>query len=62
MKCCLCNKHYVGFKNNAKPIMSGGCCEECYDRYVLPVRAYEFFKSMREKCEKQQEKQKCKKK
>lgn len=30
--CCLCNKKYSGYGNNALPLKDGKCCNKCnYD-------------------------------
>ena len=36
--CCLCGKELIGFGNNAEPVDSGRCCDECNYAYVIPVR------------------------
>lgn len=36
--CRLCNESFVGYGNNAAPIMDGICCNKCnYDK-VIPAR------------------------
>ncbi len=37
-KCCLCNKEFKGFGNNAKPLKNGICCDECNTYKVIPTR------------------------
>lgn len=48
-KCCFCKKNYFGYGHNAEPIMKGKCCEDCNDKWVLPVRFVEFMREQRKK-------------
>lgn len=36
--CCICNKEFTGFGNNAQPYKEGICCNECNSKYVIPKR------------------------
>ena len=36
--CSICGKKYEGFGNNASPINSGRCCNECNSDIVIPMR------------------------
>lgn len=36
--CCICNKHIVGYGNNAEPVCSGRCCDRCNIEKVIPAR------------------------
>lgn len=36
--CCLCGKPYMGYGNNAMPVKSGQCCDECNLKVVIPAR------------------------
>lgn len=38
MKCCICNNEIEGYPNNAEPIKSGQCCNECNMNIVVPNR------------------------
>ena len=38
MKCCICNKEIMGYGNNAEPVKSGQCCNECNMNIVIPNR------------------------
>lgn len=38
MKCVICGKEIVGYGNNADPIKSGRCCNNCNTLYVIPKR------------------------
>ena len=37
-KCSICGKSYKGYGNNAFPIDWGRCCNECNDKFVIPLR------------------------
>jgi hypothetical protein len=38
-KCSINPKHkYTHYGNNAEPVNSGRCCDECNDMVVIPVR------------------------
>ncbi len=37
MKCVLCHKELKSWVHNASPF-NGLCCNDCYIKYVLPVR------------------------
>lgn len=37
-KCCICGKPYMGYGNNAMPVRSGSCCDECNFKVVIPAR------------------------
>lgn len=39
-RCSICGNRYVGFGNNARPINSGRCCDDCNALYVLPMRMH----------------------
>jgi hypothetical protein len=36
--CSICYKKYVGFGNNAQPLNSGRCCNNCNSICVIPAR------------------------
>ena len=36
--CSICGKEYRGYGNNAEPVNSGRCCNECNILIVLPAR------------------------
>lgn len=36
--CSICGGEYHHFGNNAEPVNSGRCCDECNDTVVLPER------------------------
>jgi hypothetical protein len=36
--CSICEQVYVGFGNNARPINSGRCCDDCNALEVIPAR------------------------
>ena len=36
--CSICGKEGSGYGNNAYPINSGRCCNECNSMYVIPER------------------------
>lgn len=33
--CCMCNKPYEGYGNNAEPIRSGICCDDCNEIIIM---------------------------
>jgi hypothetical protein len=37
-KCCICKAKIEGFGNNAEPIKTGICCDECNTIKVIPAR------------------------
>ena len=43
MKCNLCGEEIKGFGNNPDPLTENDddrCCDECNDKYVIPMRIY----------------------
>ena len=38
MKCSICDKEEKGYGNNANPLNSGRCCDECNLKFVIPRR------------------------
>ena len=36
--CCICKKPFDGYGNNAEPVCSGSCCDECNMKKVIPAR------------------------
>lgn len=36
--CCICKKPFDGYGNNAEPVCSGTCCDECNMKEVIPAR------------------------
>jgi len=32
--CCLCNRKYIGYGNNALPLKDGRCCDECNSKVI----------------------------
>ena len=36
--CCICKKPFDGYGNNAEPVCSGSCCDECNINEVIPAR------------------------
>lgn len=47
-KCCICEKDFDGWGNNAWPIKDGICCDECNNTKVLPARFVQYYKSKKE--------------
>ena len=43
-KCCICGKEYTHWGNNAEPVKSGRCCDECNATRVIPARIEELRK------------------
>lgn len=40
MKCSICGKEIKGYGNNAFPVGSGHCCDECNGKVVIPYRLF----------------------
>jgi hypothetical protein len=38
MRCSICGTKLAGFGNNAQPVNSGRCCDDCNDVHVIPAR------------------------
>ena len=38
MKCCLCRRLFIGYGNNANPVMDDRCCDECDTGVVRTAR------------------------
>ena len=36
--CCICKKPFDGYGNNAEPVCSGRCCDECNMKEFIPAR------------------------
>jgi hypothetical protein len=36
--CPICSREYAGLGNNALPVSSGRCCDECNLTEVIPAR------------------------
>lgn len=36
--CIICGKPYIGYGNNAWPIKTGICCNDCNSNLVIPAR------------------------
>ena len=41
-RCSICGKEYDGYGNNAQPVNSGRCCDECNEKVVIPTRLHEW--------------------
>ena len=37
-RCSICKSDYYGWGNNAEPINSGQCCNQCNEERVIPTR------------------------
>lgn len=46
--CCICKKPFDGYGNNAEPVCSGTCCDECNMKEVIPARMKILDKSSSE--------------
>lgn len=46
--CCICKKPFDGYGNNAEPVCSGSCCDECNMKEVIPARIKMLDKSSSE--------------
>jgi hypothetical protein len=51
--CSICHRNYVGFGNNAEPVNSGRCCDDCNSTIVIPARLYTagLYATPSEECE-----------
>ena len=36
--CCICQREFDGYGNNAEPVAVGQCCDECNMSVVVPAR------------------------
>lgn len=43
--CCICKKPFEGYGNNAEPVCSGTCSDECNMKEVIPARIRDLKKS-----------------
>lgn len=43
-KCVLCKKEYEGYGNNAQPLKTGMCCDDCNIFKVIPKRYGDILK------------------
>tara|TARA_R110001592_G_scaffold338236_1_gene625202 strand:- start:6766 stop:6939 length:174 start_codon:yes stop_codon:yes gene_type:complete len=37
-KCGICEEMYIGYGNNANPVIDGKCCDKCNFTIVIPTR------------------------
>ena len=37
-KCGICEEMYIGYGNNADPVIGGKCCDKCNFSIVIPTR------------------------
>jgi hypothetical protein len=42
--CSICDEPFTEYGNNAEPVNSGRCCDDCNWEVVLPARLVAFFK------------------
>ena len=40
MKCEICHKEIKGYDCDAWPLSTGRCCQECDDKYVVPLKIF----------------------
>lgn len=38
--CAICKKPFAGYGNNPAPFSGKVCCDDCNDRYVIPLRLF----------------------
>ena len=43
-RCSICGEEYLGFGNNARPVNSKRCCDDCNTTVVIPSRIKELVK------------------
>ena len=41
--CSICKKSYIGYGNNALPVNSGRCCDDCNLQVVIPQRLFGVY-------------------
>jgi hypothetical protein len=41
--CSICKKNYIGYGNNALPVNSGRCCDDCNLQVVIPQRLFRVY-------------------
>jgi hypothetical protein len=37
-KCCICAREFTEFGNNPEPFEGDTCCDDCNNRWVVPIR------------------------
>jgi len=37
-KCSICEEMYIGYGNNANPVIDDKCCDKCNFTIVIPTR------------------------
>ncbi len=42
-KCCICGANYGRYGNNAEPVASGRCCNDCNAEVIIPARISMMF-------------------
>jgi hypothetical protein len=53
--CSICGEPCSGAGNDAEPLISGGCCcDDCKERYVIPVRLEEELRAAEHEVERLQ--------
>jgi hypothetical protein len=45
--CSICQKAYTGYGNNADPVNSGRCCDDCNALVVIPARIQRSIRTRR---------------
>jgi hypothetical protein len=43
--CSICGGLLSGDGNDAEPVSDGSCCDDCNERYVIPVRLEEELRA-----------------
>ena len=52
--CSICGELYSGDGNDAGPVSDGSCCDDCNERYVIPVRLEEELRAAEREAERRQ--------
>lgn len=47
--CSICGKEFEGYGNNAYPVNSGRCCDECNTSVVVPRRMQDYANKQKKK-------------
>ena len=45
MKCVICGKEISGYGNNAEPVATGNCCDDCNYDVVVLARIRQIYES-----------------
>lgn len=46
--CSICHKEFEGWGNNAEPVNSGVCCDDCNNSVVISARIFGIYNNDKE--------------